>query len=125
MLQLVVSEKGRAADIQVISPLGYGLDENAIAAIQKWEFMPGQKNGVAVPVRATIMVNFRFVGTGFDEAAERRRTEYNVALQSLIRNKAPARDHAVESILKLARQNFPGALYLVGLWEPPEKMHRP
>lgn len=117
MLQLVVSEGGRAADIQVISPLGYGLDENAIAAIRKWEFMPGQKNGVAVPVRATIMVNFRFVGTGFDEAGERRRTEYNIALQSLIRNKGPDRNRAVESILKLGRQNFPGALYLVGLWE--------
>jgi TonB family protein len=117
VLQLVVTEKGRPANIQVISPLGYGLDENAIAAIQKWEFIPGQKDGVAVPVRATIMVNFRFVGTGFDEAGERRRTEYNVALQSLIRDKGPARDRSIESILKLARQKFPGALYLVGLWE--------
>jgi TonB family protein len=117
VLQMVVSEKGRAVNIQVISPLGYGLDENAIAAIQKWEFTPGQKDGAAVPVRATIMVNFRFPGTGFDETAERRRTEYNVALQNLMRNKAPAKDRAVESMLKLARQNFPGALYLVGLWE--------
>ena len=117
VLQLVVTEKGRAADIQVISPLGYGLDENAIAAIHQWEFVPGQKGGVPVPVRATIMVNFRFVGTGFDEAGERRRTEYNVALQSRLRDKGPAKDRAVESMLKLARQNFPGALYLVGLWE--------
>ena len=117
VLQLVVSTKGRAADIQVISPLGYGLDESAIAAIQKWEFVPGHKNSVAVPVRATITVNFRFVGTGFDEANERRRTEYNVALQSLIRDKGPTRDRAVEKVLKLARENFPGALYLVGVWE--------
>jgi TonB family protein len=117
VLQLVVTEKGRAADIQVISPLGYGLDENAISAIQKWEFVPGQKGAVPVPVRATITVNFRFVGTGFDEAGEHRRTEYNVALQSLIRDKGAAKDRAVESILKLARENFPGALYLVGVWE--------
>ncbi len=57
-MQLVVTEKGRAGDIQVISPLGYGLDENAVAAIQKWEFMPARKDGAAVPVRATIEVNF-------------------------------------------------------------------
>jgi TonB family protein len=113
----VVTEKGRAADIQVISPLGYGLDENAIAAIQQWEFVPGQKDGVAVPVRAIITVNFRYIGSAFDEGNERRRTEYNMALQSLLRDKAPAKDRAVESMLKLARQNFPGALYLVGVWE--------
>ncbi len=122
MLQLVVTEKGRAGDIQVISPLGYGLDENAVAAIQKWEFMPGQKDGAAVPVRATIEVNFRFVGTGFDEGYERRRTQFNVALQALRHVDATipsqaARDRGVQSMTKLAQQNFPGAVYLIGMWE--------
>ncbi|MEO8049682.1 MAG: TonB family protein [Acidobacteriota bacterium] len=117
VVQLVVTEKGRAGDIQVISPLGYGLDENAIAAIQKWEFVPGQKDGHPVPIMATVEVNFRFVGAGFDEAYERRRTEFNVALAGL-RNATPAgRERRVETMLNLARRNFPGALYLVGMWE--------
>jgi TonB family protein len=122
VLQLVVTEKGRPADIQVISPLGYGLDENAVAAIQKWEFLPGQKDGGAIPVRATIEVNFRFPGTAFDDGYERRRTQFNVALQALrhvdagIVNQA-AKDRAVQSMIKLDQQNFPGAVYLIGMWE--------
>jgi len=117
VVQLVVTEKGRAGDIQVISPLGYGLDENAIAAIQKWEFAPGKKDGMAVSVRATVEVNFRFLGTAFDEAYERRRTEFNVALQALRRVEPNAKERAVASMVKLSQQNFPGALYVVGLWE--------
>jgi len=116
VVQLVVTEKGRAADIQVISPLGYGLDENAIAAIQKWQFVPGLKDGAAVGIRATIEVNFRFLGIAFDEGYEHQRTQFNVALQSLKREQ-PAKNRAVESILKLGQQHFPAALYLVGMWE--------
>jgi TonB family protein len=126
VLQLVVTEKGRASDIQVISPVGYGLDEKAVAAIEKWEFVPGQKDGASVPVRATIEVNFRFPGSGFDEGHERRRTQFNVALGDLkfaaLATTSPAaatkaKDRAVESMTKLAQQNFPGAVYLVGMWQ--------
>lgn len=117
VLQLVVTEKGRAGDIQVISPLGYELDERAIAAIQQWEFVPGQRNGVPVPVRAVIEVNFRFLGTGFDESYERRRTEYNLALRGLRRDDQKAREQAAQTMLKLANQKFPAAVYVVGLWE--------
>lgn len=117
VLQLVVSEIGRATQIQVISPLGYGLDENAIAAIQEWEFAPGQKDGNAVPILATIEVAYRFVGSGFDEGYERRRTQFNVALQALQKDSGPAKARAIESMLKLSKQNFPAAVYLIGLWE--------
>jgi len=122
VLQLVVTEKGRPADVQVISPLGYGLDENAVAAIQKWEFVPGQKDGAAVPVRATIEVNFRFPGTAFDEGYERRRTQFNVALQALrhvdtTTVSQAAKDRAVQSMIHLDQQNFPGAVYLIGMWK--------
>jgi TonB family protein len=37
LLQLVVNENGRATDIAVLSPLGFGFDEKAIAALEKWE----------------------------------------------------------------------------------------
>src|SRR5690242_14339952 len=43
VLQLVVNEKGRPTDITVISPLGFGLDEGAQAAVETWEFTPGVK----------------------------------------------------------------------------------
>jgi periplasmic protein TonB len=47
--------------LRVIRPLGLGLDQKAIEAVQKWKFKPGMKDGRAVPVQATIEVNFRLL----------------------------------------------------------------
>jgi len=41
--------------------LGLGLDQKAIEAVEKWKFRPGLKDGRAVPVYATIEVNFRLL----------------------------------------------------------------
>ncbi len=83
VLQLVVNEKGRPIDVTVMSPLGFGLDELATAAVQRWEFSPGTKGGMPVKVLATIEVNSRFQGTGFDAKTERRRSLFNLALATL------------------------------------------
>ncbi len=48
--------------LKVIRPLGLGLDEEAIAAVSKWHFAPGTKNGEPIDVKAQIKVNFRFAG---------------------------------------------------------------
>lgn len=61
VLAVVVDENGRARDIRVVRPLGLGLDEKAIEAVQKWKFRPGQLNGKPVPVSASIEVNFRLL----------------------------------------------------------------
>jgi len=61
VLKAVVDVDGRAKDIQVVNPLGMGLDEQAVLAIQQWKFNPGAKDGVAVPVQATIEVNFKLM----------------------------------------------------------------
>jgi outer membrane biosynthesis protein TonB len=44
-----------------VRPLGLGLDEKAIEAVQKWRFRPGYLNGKAVAVAATVEVNFRLL----------------------------------------------------------------
>jgi TonB family protein len=59
LLQIVVDENGVPQDINVIRPLGMGLDQKAIEAVQKWRFKPGLKDGNPVPVAAVIEVNFR------------------------------------------------------------------
>ena len=41
LLEAVVDENGRPVDISVISPLGFGLDEQAEATIASWKFRPG------------------------------------------------------------------------------------
>lgn len=51
VLDLIVDEKGRARDIQVVSGLDHGLTEAAIAALRDCRFSPGEKGGQAVPVR--------------------------------------------------------------------------
>ncbi|MBM3761058.1 MAG: TonB family protein [Acidobacteria bacterium] len=61
VLSIVVDPAGKARDIRVIRPLGLGLDEKAIEAVMKWRFKPGLKDGAAVPVQATVEVNFRLL----------------------------------------------------------------
>jgi TonB family protein len=117
VFQLVVNEKGRPTDISVISPLGFGLDERAQAAIETWEFAPGMKDGKPVKILATVEVNFRFPEIWFDEKAEKQRTSFNLALQGLKRNEPKIIDHSVKSMQELAGQKFPPAMYIVGTWE--------
>ncbi len=58
LLSLVVGANGLPRDITVVRPLGMGLDEKAIEAIQKWRFTPGMKGGRFVATQATIEVSF-------------------------------------------------------------------
>jgi TonB family protein len=67
VLLLAVNEKGRPTGISVISPLGFGLDKRAQAAVETWEFAPGTKDGRPVKILATVEVNFRFPQLWFDE----------------------------------------------------------
>ena len=61
VLTLVVDEHGLPKDMKVTRSLGLGLDQKAIEAVGKWRFKPGMKDGKAVPVIATIEVNFRLL----------------------------------------------------------------
>lgn len=119
VLQLAVNEKGRPVGISVISPLGFGLDERAQAAVETWEFAPGIKDGKPVKILATVEVNFRFPELWFEEKAEHQRTTFNVDLQTLKQGDASAKaiDRTVKSMQDLSRQHFPPAMYLVGIWE--------
>jgi protein TonB len=61
VLMIVVDEKGMPRNIRVVRPLGLGLDEKAIEAVQRWRFKPGMKDGHAVATEATVEVNFRLL----------------------------------------------------------------
>jgi TonB family protein len=61
LLSLVVDANGMPRDIRVVRPLGLGLDEKAIEAVQKWRFRAGMKGGHAVATQATIEVSFRLL----------------------------------------------------------------
>jgi TonB family protein len=56
---LTVDESGAPRDIQIVHPVGMGLDERAVAAVQQYEFAPATRNGQPIPVEINLEVNFR------------------------------------------------------------------
>jgi TonB family protein len=61
VLSIVIDANGLPTNFKVVRPLGLGLDEKAIEAVQKWRFLPGKKEGHAVAVIASVEVNFRLL----------------------------------------------------------------
>lgn len=59
MYHVTVGADGKPQQIAVGRPIGFGLDENAVAAIRKATFQPAMKDGKAVPVLLNLLVEFR------------------------------------------------------------------
>jgi TonB family protein len=59
ILSLVIGADGSPRDISVTRPLGFGLDDEAIKAVEKWRFEPAHKDGQPVKVRVNVEVNFK------------------------------------------------------------------
>lgn len=57
-LVATVREDGTVKVERVTKSIGYGLDESAAAAVEKWRFRPGTKDGQPVAVTTTINVSF-------------------------------------------------------------------
>ena len=58
VLRVLVSEKGAPAEIAVMRGARAGLDEAAIAAVKKWTFTPGTKDGAPVKTWMTVPIPF-------------------------------------------------------------------
>ncbi len=58
VVSLVVDETGQPRNIQILQPLGMGLDWKAVEAVSKWQFDPGMKDGEPVAVEIAVEVNF-------------------------------------------------------------------
>ncbi len=55
----VIGPDGKAGEIAVARPIGFGLDENAVKAIRAAKFEPAEKDGKPVPVMLDLVVQFR------------------------------------------------------------------
>jgi TonB family protein len=55
----VIGPDGKVQEIAVARPIGFGLDENAVAAIRQASFQPAEKDGKPVPVLLDLVVQFR------------------------------------------------------------------
>ena len=57
-VEFTVDVDGKATDIKVADPKGFGFDEAAIEAIKKWRFTPAKKGGESVPMRVRQPIRF-------------------------------------------------------------------
>jgi protein TonB len=62
-LEFVVTAEGRAANLRVVrsEPAG-AFDRAAVRAVERWRFVPGKKDGVAVSCRVRQVIRFRVEG---------------------------------------------------------------
>lgn len=58
VLSIVVNEKGEVKDVKVKKGLGYGLDENAIAAVKVYTYKPAEKDDKPIAVRMDVSMQF-------------------------------------------------------------------
>jgi len=106
VLDLVIDRKGRPTRISFVSPLGFGLDEQARAVIEWWRFAPGTKGGQPVDMLATVAVNFTIRSHSPDEH-ERRKAQLDAAVRA----------GSVQAVRELSEKKFPPAMYVLGMWE--------
>jgi TonB family protein len=61
VLSIEIDANGIPRNIKVVRPLGLGLDEKAIEAVQHWRFRPALRGGKPVAVSANVEVAFRLL----------------------------------------------------------------
>ena len=58
VLRVVVDEQGKPQVVDLVEPLGYGLDQAAIDAVNQWKFEPARSDGKPVKVYIRARINF-------------------------------------------------------------------
>lgn len=61
-IAFVVDENGNVQNVRVLSSSQREFEPAAMAAIQKWKFRPGRKDGKAVSVAMSVLLNFHLGG---------------------------------------------------------------
>ncbi len=61
-LSVLVGVEGRAIEVKIANSSGYSiLDNSALSAVRKWQFVPAKKNGEAVSATVIVPVEFKIV----------------------------------------------------------------
>lgn len=66
---VILGQDGRPAGVAVYRPIGFGLDENAVTAIENTKFTPAVKGGKTVMSVIDLAVNFRIYSNRTAQAA--------------------------------------------------------
>jgi Gram-negative bacterial TonB protein C-terminal len=104
--KVILDPSGKILAVAVYRPIGFGLDENAVTAIEKSKFAPAIKDGKAVPSVIDVAVNFRIYSkrTALGAAAPEAGTDPNA---SPVTGKAALPGLYSEQAAKTQAQNPP------------------
>ena len=80
MLSITVGEDGKAHDIHIAQGAGFGLDEMAIEAMDKWRFNPATHEGHPAATPANIEMNFSILAKNDTEDRTGQRVRLNFTL---------------------------------------------
>lgn len=58
VLRVIVDEKGKTKVVDIVTPMGFGLDQAAINAVHRWEYEPAKRDGQPVKVYVRVQFNF-------------------------------------------------------------------
>ncbi len=58
VLSFIVDKTGQVRNIRIMRPVGFGLDQKAVATVSRWRFNPAEKNGEPVAVEIDAEVAF-------------------------------------------------------------------
>jgi len=120
VLELVVDAEGMPQNIKVTRPVGMGLDEKAIEAVQQWRFSPALKDGAPVAVQINVETSFHLYAPKkpalFDKAnAGDAKAQLEIA-QILLADPYLAKDDSkgFAFLEKAANQGLPKAQFAMG-----------
>jgi TonB family protein len=129
MLSITVGEDGKAHDIRVAQGAGFGLDEMAIEAMDKWRFNPATHEGHPAAVPANIEMNFGILAKNDTEDRSGQRVRLNFTLApdvsrpELIVGKLPANpksfgEQSVSIHLQVDAQGVPKNVTVISSDDP-------
>jgi TonB family protein len=58
VLKIIMGTDGHVHDVDVVRPLGFGLDESAVATVKTWRFQPAAREKQPVAVEMNVEVSF-------------------------------------------------------------------
>jgi TonB family protein len=66
---VTIDEKGQVSDAQVVTPVGDGFDEAALAAVRRFQFTPAEVDGAPAPIQIQYVYNFVLQPPKVEESA--------------------------------------------------------
>lgn len=115
ILGIIIPPEGKACDIRILSPLGLGLDEEAIQTVQKWRFSPATLEGKPIAFAARVEVNFKYFGYDLS-GDEKNRGQFNMSVGKLRSKDSGEAALALATLKTLSNKKYPPADGLLALY---------